>query len=445
MVDISSFRALRYAPAFAASLSEVVAPPYDVIDQAQLRRLWEQNPYNIVRLILPAGDLSPAERERGYRLASQRLRAWKDAGILVPDEQPSLYLYRQQFRLPNGQEKLRQGFFALVRIVDWGDGIYRHELTLPGPISDRLCLLDACQANLCSIFGLYSDPQGEVIESLARAVGYRPPVSEAVDDRGVWHGLWPVSDAASLRAVSELMRDRPVIIADGHHRYTAALEYRNRRRAAGDGGEGAAPWDYVLMYLDALEDPGLVVMPTHQVMHSLKGFAAAGFLARMEHRFGALEQPSLAALLEKLVQLQDAPEVILGAVLRGARYYLLTAARPVSPMAPEEALDVSVLRRWAVEPLLKEHGGNGELESHLRYTHDAAEAAAWVSTGQADVAFLLRPTRLDDVRSVALANRVMPQKSTYFYPKLLSGLVLYDYALWQEASRPLAARAAPVS
>ncbi len=444
MVDISGFRALRYAPSFRASLSEVVAPPYDVVGREQLRRLWEQNPHNVVRLILPAADLPPAERERGYVLAAERLRGWKDEGILIPDEQPSLYLYRQQFRLPNGEEKLRQGFFALVRLAAWGDGIYRHELTLPGPVSDRLRLLEACGANLCSIFGLYSDPKGEVIGWLTRAAECREPAGEAVDDRGVWHGLWQVSDPAVLRAVSAAMRDRPVVIADGHHRYTAALEYRNLRRTTDHSG-GPAPWDYVLMYLDALEDPGLVVMPTHQVVHSLASFTPPQFLAFMEHRFAVFEQPSLAALLEKLVQLGEAPEVVLGVVLRGARYYLLIAARPASPEAPEEALDVSVLRRWAVQPLLELYGADGDLEAHLRYTHEAPEAAAWVSTGQADVAFLLRPTRLEDVWSIALANRVMPQKSTYFYPKLLSGLVLYDHALWQEDPRPLAERAAPAS
>ncbi|MDI7276290.1 MAG: DUF1015 domain-containing protein [Anaerolineae bacterium] len=442
MVDILGFRALRYSPSFAASLSEVVAPPYDVIDPCQLRQLWGRNPYNVVRLILPAADLPPAEHDRGYRLAAERLQSWKDRGILVADAQPSLYLYRQHFRLPSGEERVRQGFFALARLTEWGGGIYRHELTLQGPISDRLRLLNACQANLSSVFGLYSDPHGEVIECLTGAADGLPPISEAVDDRGVWHGLWQVSDPRVLRAVAGLVRDRPVVVADGHHRYTAALEYRNRQRARGRNGRDHAPWDHVLLYLGALEDPGLVVLPTHRVVHSLRGFAPARFVAAMQEGFAVHEQPSLAALLERLASLVDAPGVVLGAALQGARYYLLETARPASPQAPEEALDVSVVRRRIVEPLLAQHRADADLAAHLRYTHDASEAAAWVSTGHADLALLLRPTPLEQVRSIALANRVMPQKSTYFYPKLLSGLVFYDYALWQEDPSPLAQPAA---
>jgi uncharacterized protein (DUF1015 family) len=434
MVEITAFRALRYAPSFATSLSDVVAPPYDVIAAAELRRLWERDPYNVVRLILPAGDLPPAERDRGYQLAPQRLRTWKERGVLVPDEQPSLYLYRQRFRLPSGEARTRQGFFALARLTEWGEGIHRHELTLPGPISDRVQLLDACQANLSSVFGLYSDPRQEVIGLLTAQVGGLAPMAEAVDDRGVWHGLWQVSDPRAVQRVAALLRERPLIVADGHHRYTAALQYRDRRHLAGPNGGHAAPWDYVLCYLGAVEDPGLVILPTHQALRGLDGASSESLLGTLGGRFALHEEPALAALLERLSTLADAPEVVLGAVVQGSRYYLLQAPRPERSGAPEDSLDVSALRRWAVEPLL---GASADLEAHLRYTHEAPEAAAWVSTGQADVAFILRPTPLTQVRSVALAGRVMPQKSTYFYPKLLSGLVFYDYACWRPEVGPI--------
>jgi uncharacterized protein (DUF1015 family) len=428
MVEIRAFRALRYAPSLSVSLSDVVAPPYDVIGAAELRRLWERDPYNVVRLILPAGDLAPSQREQGYHLAHTRLRTWKERGVLIPDVQPSLYLYQQRFRLPNGEARTRQGFFALARLTEWGEGIYRHELTLPGPVSDRIRLLAACQANLCGIFGLYRDPQQEVTSLLAAQAHGRPPLGEAVDDQGVWHGLWQITDPHVVQRVTRLLAGRPVIVADGHHRYTAALQYRNRQRLAHPNGAHAAPWDYVLFYLGAFEDPGLVILPTHQVLHTLGGFTPGGFAGQMRRRFLVSEEPALAAMLEKLARLAAAPEVVMGAVVPGTRYYLLQAERPEVPGAPEESLDVSVLRRWVVEPLLQQHAPGAALEEHLRYTHEAAEAAAWVSTGQADVAFILRPTPLAQVQSVALAHRVMPQKSTYFYPKLLSGLVFYDYS-----------------
>jgi uncharacterized protein (DUF1015 family) len=220
-------------------------------------------------------------------------------------------------------------------------------------------------------------------------------------------------------------------VADGHHRYTAALQYRNRRRLAGPNGGHTAPWDYVLFYLGAVEDPGLVILPTHQALRGLDGTSSESLLGRLGAHFALHEEPALAALLLKLSTLADAPEVVLGAVVQGSRYYLLQASRPERPGAPEDSLDVSTLRRWGVEPLLEACGAPADLEAHLRYTHEAPEAAAWVSTGQADVAFILRPTPLAQVQSVALAGRVMPQKSTYFYPKLLSGMVFYDYACWR--------------
>ena len=443
MVEIRAFRALRYAPSRARSSSEVIAPPYDVIEAAELGRLWERNPHNVVRLILPAGDLPPSQRERGYPLAPKRLRAWKEARVLAPDSQPSLYLYQQQFRLPTGEARSRQGFFALARLTEWGEGIYRHELTLPGPVYDRLRLLEACQANLSSVFGLYSDPQQEVVPLLAERTEGRAPVFEAVDDLGVWHGLWQVADPEAVRRVAALMRERPVVVADGHHRYTAALQYRNRQRPVHvDAPE--APWDYVLFYLGAFEDPGLAILPTHQVLHGLPGFAPEQFVAGMRAHFTVHEEPAFGALLERLARLEGAPGVALGAVVQGNRYCLLEAARPTAPVAPEEGLDVSVLRRWAVEPLLRQHGADSRLEEHLWYTHDASTAAAQVSMRQANVAFVLRPTPLEQVRSVALSRRVMPQKSTYFYPKLLSGLVFYDHAHWQAQPQPVAERVEPV-
>ena len=446
MVEISAFRALRYTASWADSLATVVAPPYDVIGAAELKRLWDRSPYNVVRLILPAGDLPPAQRERGHSLAAERLRAWKRMGVLAADPQPSLYLYEQQFRLA-GELKIRRGFFALARLTEWGEGIYRHELTLPGPVSDRIHLLAACQANLSSIFGLYSDPQQEIISALRLAAGSSSPAAEATDDRGVSHRLWVICDQGTIRRVAALMRTRAVVVADGHHRYTAALEYRNQQRAAHSTStsKGTAPWDYVLFYFDAFEDPGLVILPTHQVVHGLAGFAPQEFIARIRTDMVVRELPSLAALAEGLADAGDARTVALGAILAGSGYYLLETGRPSLPQRPEEGLDVSVLRHRLIEPLLQRHGANADLEGHLWYTHEMEEAASWVERGQAQVAFILRPTPLEQVRSVALAQRVMPQKSTYFYPKVLSGLVIYDHTQWESQENPLPQETAPAT
>lgn len=435
MVDIMPFRALRYAHPFSDPLSSVVAPPYDVIGPAELKQLWERSQHNVVRLIRPAADLPAAERERGYHLAPERLRTWKKEGVLVPDDRPSLYFYRQRFRLSGGQMRTRHGFFALVRLTEWGEGVFRHELTLPGPVSDRVRLLGACQANLSPVFGLYSDPEQEVTGLLVEGSEDVPPIGEVQDDHGVWHGLWQVSDPAIIGRVVAFLRERSVVIADGHHRYTAALQYRNSCRAAGHADGEAIPSDYALFYLGALEDPGLAILPTHQVLHGLAGFTPEGFRALMEDHFSIKEEQDPAAVLDGLTESQDA---LLGAVVQGGPGYLLRAARPENPAAPEEALDVSLLRRYAVEPLLRHYDAVGNLEGHLRYTHDAAEAAGWVRAGEANVAFIVRSTPLEQVRTVALARRVMPQKSTYFHPKPLTGLVFFDHLSPWEAYTPQA-------
>ncbi len=429
MVEIRGFRALRYAPRVVGSLASVVAPPYDVIGAAEQRRLWERSPYNAVRLILPAADLPAEQREQGYRRAAERLQAWKETGALAADPRPAFYLYRQRFTLPGGEIKTRQGFFGLARLTEWGEGIYRHEQTLPGPISDRIRLIESCRANLSSIFGLYSDPQGEVMAVFEAQTAGKPATGEATDDQGVWHGLWRVDDPAAVAQVSALLRERAVVVADGHHRYTANLEYRRRQRAANPAAPSPAPWDYCLFYFGALEDPGLVILPTHQALSGLDGFAPMAFVERMRSTLIVEEFPSLTSLRDALTLSERREMVAVGVLTAGPRYYLCVAPRPACPQAPEEALDVSVLRHRLVEPLLQQHGAAESLEAHLRYTHDAQEALAWVAAGQVDVAFILRPTPLEQVRTVALAHRLMPQKSTYFWPKLLSGLVIYDHTI----------------
>ncbi|MGQ9681534.1 MAG: DUF1015 domain-containing protein [Anaerolineae bacterium] len=426
MVEVRAFPAVRYTPSFKGDYGQLVAPPYDVIGPADLQRLWDRSPYNVVRLILPAGDLLPDQRDRGYQLAAERLRRWKAEGVLVADPNPALYYYRQQFQLAHGRRLTRQGFFALARLTEWNQGIYRHELTLPGPVSDRIRLLEECHANLSSIFGLYSDPTHEVAAMMAERAEAVPPAVEVVDDGGVAHALWVLDEPALVQRVTSLLRDRPIVVADGHHRYTAALEYRNRRRA--EGQEGLASWDYVLFYLTALEDPGLVILPTHQVLHGLPGFGAERFVTAMQSAFTVQELPTLTVLMEHLDRSETEPDVFLGAVAREGRCFLLQASRPQTAL--EDALDVAILRRWAVAPLLADNSSAANVEAHLRYTHDAAEAAAWVTGGEADVAFLLRPTPLDAVRTLALAHKVMPQKSTYFWPKVLSGLVIHDFGAW---------------
>ncbi len=393
MAVVRPLAGLRYDPARAGDVGQLLAPPYDVITAAEQAELYARSPYNVIRLILPR------EAERGAA-AARTLREWIAAGILAPDPEPALYLYTQQFSLPDGSTRRRDGLLCRLRLEDFSSGVVRpHERTLPGPKADRLALLRATGANLSAIFGLYARPGEPVRELLAGAQLGAPLV-----DVSGWHQLWRVTDASAIARVEAALADQTIIIADGHHRYETALAYRDEQ----PGNEAAT---YILAYLANMEEEGVVILPTHRLVRGPLGLDAAALEARLGESF----------VLEAIDPRRRRAAGEIDCVLPDRRLRL----RP-GPAARERLRDlppvlrglaVELLRHAILEPIL------GVGPEDLEFTHDDEEAIAAVAAGRAAAAFLLNPPTMAEVREVCLAGEVMPEKSTYFYPKLATGLV----------------------
>jgi uncharacterized protein (DUF1015 family) len=433
MASLRPFAAYRYDPARVRA-QDVVTQPYDKITPAMRQRYLAASPYNLVRVIL--GETQPDDTgERNvYTRAADSLTAWIEAGVLRADPEPGVYPYTQTFTAPgHSREATRRGFIALGKLEPYANRVvFRHEQTLSGPKLDRQALLRATRTHFGQIFMLYSDPALQVEAELqARA---RNPVAEVRDEYGTAHRLFRETDAGVIERLQRAMAALPLIIADGHHRYETALQWMQEQdgRAA---HRPDRPWEWVMMTFVNLDAPGLVVLPTHRLVHGLPGWSAAAATAKLREFFtfedaGAADAwPNLRA---KLAQLAPQGPVI-AAALAGAANFWLLRPRPelnweaLLPTASprQRSLDVVLLHEAALARALGVTAEMVRAEQHLRYVKDGGEALQSLAAGAAQAAFLLNPIPPAQVRDVALAGEVLPQKSTDFFPKLLSGLTLY--------------------
>jgi uncharacterized protein (DUF1015 family) len=416
MADVQPLRALHYDPAVTGPLADVVAPPYDVIDAEQRAGLIARSPYNVVAVDLPQGE--PGGRDP-YDSASELFETWQLQGALVRDSEPALWAHTQDYTGPDGQRRTRRGFFCRVRIEDYGPGRVRpHERTHPGPKEDRLRLTRATRANISPIFSLYSDPANAAWAALAPATGQQP-YGEVTDTDGTVHRLWRVAGPQAIAAVQAATRDAELLIADGHHRYETMQAYADEI-----GGEGEHR--YILMCLVALEDPGLTIFPTHRLVRGLSGERREALEQALARDFDIAE-----VSLDEVTPEPGRGPLALGLVdERGERARRLTlkdqaiadAALPGRSRAYRE-LDTGVLEALLLKNAL---GLSDEDISHFNgmfYARDTLEALALVRSGEYDAAFLMRPTPVTQVREIAAAGENMPPKSTYFFPKLLTGLL----------------------
>ena len=439
MARIYPFRALRYNLAQVAA-RDVVTQPYDKITPAMQQAYYQRSPYNLVRVILRLPELFDRDGAV-YENAERDFAAWRAEGILAQEREPCIFAYAQQFAVPGqpGVVKERRGFIALGELLDYSQGVvFRHEQTLSKPKSDRLNLLRATRAHFGQIFMLYSDPARTADELLFGDGSATLPEIEVTDEYGVLHRVWKVSDAAKINLLTTLLEDKKLIIADGHHRYETALTYAQERmpqtppesceRMTGGLQQPAYPEAAAMMTFVNMESEGLLILPTHRVVFGLPGFAPAKLLeaARPYFEVEPLPEEDAAAAQARLGNAGGTAF----AVVTAQGWFLLTA-KPAAPEAlhgiPERQrqLDVVRLHNLLLEKLLGLSPEALREETHVRYLRDAAEAADQVARGEADVAFLMNPVSLDQVREIAFAGEVMPQKSTDFYPKLLSGLAIY--------------------
>jgi uncharacterized protein (DUF1015 family) len=429
---IAPFRGLRYDLS-AVDPARVTAPPYDVIGEDAQKRLYERDPHNVVRLIL--GYQRPADTEAGnrYTRAAADLDAWIKEGILKRDAEPSFYLYEQEFSLKDGSRHTRRGFMALRRLEEFGKGrIQPHEKTLAGPKADRLLLMKACRANLSPIFSLYSDPE-RALGRLLEPHFSKPPLADFADEDGVRQRLWRARDPELFRRTDEIIGQKNLFIADGHHRYETALAYREWRlgRPEGANAQEDASFNYVMMFFSDMEDPGLVILPTHRVIHGRPGFDARGLREKLASVFGLKSLQDGETLLEALKEEGGRGAQVLGLALPGEAPLLLTLSRerrdalPALRESPEalRAVDTLVLHRLILREMLGFKEEDEKDPRYVTFVKDAREALGSLKDARTNAVFLLNTTPMGVLKDVVETGMVLPPKTTFFYPKLLSGLV----------------------
>ncbi len=417
---VEPFRALLYDARVAGDPASLVAPPYDLIGPERQNELYDRSPYNIVRLEFG--------RETDRYAAARRTRdEWLRAGVLRRAERPAIYCYRQSFDF-DGRPFVRTGFITRFRLEEFGASarVFPHERTFPSAKEDRLRLLNAIKTNTSSIFGLYLDQHLELARVQHDAVSHAP-IIRVRDDGGILNEVFAIEDPGEILKIQRALADATILIADGHHRYETALNYRRSRRAE-QNPSTLEPYDFTLMTLIASDDPGLVILPTHRVVTTLDASALTEFKTRAQQVF---DVAVMANADELRAWLGERNRNALAVALRGDEFYGLTlrdratleAALPDVPREVRE-LDVSILHAIVFDRIFGLKADAIRKGGNIEYTIDAPRGLAAVAEGRADGAFFMNPPSIEDVVRVSLAGATMPEKSTYFFPKLLTGLVL---------------------
>jgi uncharacterized protein (DUF1015 family) len=434
MAEVRAFRAVRFGEAVSPDLGSLIAPPYDVNRPELLAALLARSPYNMVHL----EHVRPDPGDDPHALAAERYRRWLRDRILRRDEAPSLYRYDHTFTI-DGRRLTRRGVFALVGLAAWAERVVLpHEGTFPGPVAERHRRLRAVRANLSPIYLLARDPSGD-FRALLDAEHAGAVTIEATDPDGELHRLTPFTDPEARRRLGEIFAERRLYVADGHHRYEAALAYRDERREAQAarslaGGEHAAH-DYVLALISDADDPSVVILPTHRLVHSVSGFDPRAIRRALADHFALEQLPRRgeaggAGALDAATRERGTICVALFAGETGAWRLRARAETPHATLLPANrspawrALPTAILEHVVLGHAL---GLTGERRlAHVAHTQDAAAAATAVERGEAQAAFLVRPSTVDELIAVADAGDRMPPKSTYFSPKVPAGLVIHD-------------------
>lgn len=425
MAEVQPFQAWRYDVGQVGDLTDVIAPPYDVIDETMQDELYKKHPCNCVRLILNRDEPDDASVDDRYARAAKFLKQWKQEGVLIQEHENALYVYHQEFEW-EGTKYVRKGFLGRLRLEELGKGnVYPHEQTMPGPKKDRLALITATETNLSPIFGLYPDAENEVMAPLDQAILSLTPLV-ATDHLGTVHRMWPVTDESVINQVREIIADKPIFIADGHHRYETACNYQRELEAAGKLDASSAA-NYVLMTFVGMEDPGLAILPTHRLVSGLPELSSDDVRSALGNHFSIEEVNSAEAAWEALEM--DGAQELFGVGTPADGKWLLARATDTSPMLELAAdqsdawrgLGVSLLHRLIIDHLIV--GANPGSEPKYKFVHLMNEVTEAMSGKSCQLAVLVNPAGMEHVQSISAELERMPPKSTFFYPKLLSGLV----------------------
>ncbi len=429
MADVRAFRGFRYDLGKVGSLADVVCPPYDVIDAELQAKLYAASEHNAIRLELTQDRPGDDERDNKYGRASRTLSEWLHAEVLKQDTARSLYVYEQEFTA-EGQTFIRRGFLGRVRLEPFGEGkIFPHEQTLSGPKADRLKLYKATGFNISPVFGLYPDDANEVMAALDPIIKNAPPTS-AKDHLGVVNRLWAISDLFAISKVVGLMAAKPVYIADGHHRYETGLKYRDELNEAGQLYDADSPANFCLMMFVGMNDPGLIILPTHRLVSGLPNVTREQVKAAIHDHFEIVGEFDSAAECWEHVQLEDSQSVLGFGTIADGKWIAARLKDPasVARLAPDQSpewrsLGVSILHKLLLEKIVPEKLGG---TPNCSYVHLLKEVTDAVAAKSCQLACLVPPCGMLDVESIAGQGEKMPPKSTYFYPKVLTGLVLHS-------------------
>lgn len=422
MAEIKGYKGLRFNCEKAGKIEELVCPPYDIISDQQREEYIKINPHNIIRLELPKGDDK-------YNKAAEILKDWLEKGILVKEDKPAIYIYEEEFTA-YGERKAIKGIICRVKLEEFSKGIILpHEFTLSKAKEDRLNLMKATNCNFSQIYSLYMDGGKNTlgkIDSLSKS----EPDIQLQDNDNVTHRMWIIKDEKAIADICSDFADRKLYIADGHHRYETALNYRNYLREQGLAKEGDA-CDYQMMMLVDMEHPGLVVFPTHRLVRNLDSFNAERVIDGCKEYFDVTEHSDINTIESTLMELYNQGKKAYAFYCGGSSYKLLVLkdTNIIKKLLPNastatQQLDVTILHTLILEKIFGIDAENMAKQINLTYTKIFDEAISSVQQGNSQCAFILNPTRVSEIREVASNGEKMPQKSTYFYPKMITGLVM---------------------
>ncbi len=422
MAEIKGYKGLRFNCEKAGKIEELVCPPYDIISDQQREEYIKTNPHNIIRLELPKGDDK-------YNKAAEILKDWLEKGILVKEDKPAIYIYEEEFTA-YGERKAIKGIICRVKLEEFSKGIILpHEFTLSKAKEDRLNLMKATNCNFSQIYSLYMDGGKNTlgkIDSLSKS----EPDIQLQDNDNVTHRMWIIKDEKAIADICSDFTDRKLYIADGHHRYETALNYRNYLREQGLAKEGDA-CDYQMMMLVDMEHPGLVVFPTHRLVRNLDSFNTERVIDGCKEYFDVTEHSDINTIESTLMELYNQGKKAYAFYCGGNSYKLLVLkdTNIIKKLLPNastatQQLDVTILHTLILEKIFGIDAENMAKQINLTYTKIFDEAISSVQQGNSQCAFILNPTRVSEIREVASNGEKMPQKSTYFYPKMITGLVM---------------------
>jgi uncharacterized protein (DUF1015 family) len=434
MPTVRPFRGIHFSPEKLGSsdFTQVVAPPYDVISPEDQKKLHERHPRNIIHIDFGIEEPGDDENCNKYSRAAAYYAQWLEDGTLVRDDSPALYYYEQEYDIEGMGHFIRKGFLGALKLSAFGEGeVFPHEKTLSGPKLDRQALMRVTEANMSPIFGLYSDPEDVVCKALTAGMA-KEPSFHAVDDIGVKHRVWVVTDGKAIADAAALMKDRGVFIADGHHRYETAFGFREEQRAK-YGTRPDAAYEHVLMFLCNMDDKGIVILPTHRGIHSVAGFSEEAFAAKVRE-FLPMEtfEGSPRDAIRAVEEASRSGKAISWSA-GGNRYHVISfpdakafADAKLANFPPElRTLDVVLLHGFLMAQLLGISQESVTAGQHVKYYKEPAKAEKDLKEGAVQLAFFMTGVTVKEFRDVSLSGHVLPQKSTFFYPKIGTGLLIF--------------------